>query len=278
MNFNTKVKHYLLEAGGYLPQTSKSKTPQEAINELKNNFKQIENNSKLLKVHPDRFEIDSDSYRRVLEIINTLNQWGGQIKDKMGRSISPENEVKRALDISNHPDHDYKKVTAETKITSFKPIYRKWFALYSKYFPHKALDRRTYSQDQKPEANEIFYFGDDGLPYVTRMSFDAQDNVDGSIFLRTNRFNDVQVDQISNPETGKPVRPVRFENGKRKGTIPLNSRVERAFGQPEISKAELKKILNSKEAEKAFKRRLKADPQLKAWYDKKYSRMSVAKV
>jgi hypothetical protein len=278
MNFNSRVKHFILEAGGYLPQTSKSKTPQEAINDLKNNFKQIENNSKLLKVHPDKFEIDSDSYRRVLEIINTLNQWGDQIQDKAGRPINKDSEIKRALEMSNHPDHDYKQITDKTKITAFKPIYRKWFALYSKHMPHQALDRRTYSQAQAPEANEIFYFGDDGLSYVTRLSFDAQDTVDGTIFLRTNRFNDVQVDQIFNPETGKPVRPVRFEEGKRKGTIPLNARVEKVFGQPEIGKAELKKVLNSKEAEKAFKRRLKADPQLKAWYDKKYSRVNVAKM
>jgi hypothetical protein len=106
------------------------------------------------------------------------------------------------------------------------------------------------------------------------MSFDAQDNVDGVIFLRTNRFNDVQVDQIFNSETGKPVKPLRFEAGKRKGTIPLNAKVEKVFGQPEISKRDLQSVLNSAAAEKAFKQRIKKDPALKAWYDRKYSRVS----
>jgi hypothetical protein len=206
-----------------------------------------------------------------------LEVWGKGIKDKQGRSINVNEEIKKILELTNTPEHDYKKITPETKLTQWKPIYRKWFALYTKFFPFKATDRRSMSQAQRPEANEIFYFGTDGLPYVTRMSFDADDTVDGTIFLRTNRFNDIQVDQLFDQE-GKVVRPMRFEGGKQKGSIPLNAKVEKVFGQKEIGRKDLKKVLNSDKAEKAFQKRLKADPQLKAWYDKKYSRVNVEKV
>lgn len=273
MKFNAIVKNLLNEAGGYIAQTSQSKDAKSAIINLQNDFKQLEKNADLLRIHSDRYEVDSDSYRRVIEIINTLNQWGPQIKDARGNPINSEAEIKRALEISNRPEHDYKSITAETKLTAWKPLYRKWFALYSKFFPHKAVNKRSVDTQQQPDANEIFYFGSDGLPYVTRLSFDGEGKVHGTIFLRTNRFADVQVDQIKDPTSGKPVKPIKFEGGKQKGTIPLNADVERVFGQPEISKSELENVLNSKKAEKAFKQRIAKDPKLKAWYDKKYSKV-----
>jgi hypothetical protein len=273
MNFNRIVKTILNEAGGYIAQTSKARNVDEAVKELQDNFKQLQKNAELLKIHPDRYEIDSDSYRRTVDIINTLNQWGDRIKDAQGRSINRDAEVKRALDMSNRPEHDKNTITSETKLTAWKPLYRKWFALYSKFMDFKAVNRRSMDTQQTPDANEIFYFGSDGLPYVTRMSFDAQGNVEGIIFHRTNRFADTQIDQIKDPTTGKPVKPIKFEKGKQSGTIPLNANIERVFGQPEISKNELQTVLNSPKAEKAFKQRIARDPKLKAWYDKKYSKV-----
>jgi hypothetical protein len=282
MKFNFLVKKIINEAGGYIAQRSASRSPEEAIKNLKENLKQLEQNAKLLKIHSDRFEVDSDSYRRAVEVINTIQQWGNQIKDNQGRTLDQNKEIKNIFDITNRPEHDYTTIKPETKLTSWKPLYRKWFSLYSRFpelLPQKqfsAVNKRSVDTQQAPDANEIFYYGTDGLPYVTRMSFDAQGNIDGVIFLRTNRFQDIQVDQIRDA-TGKPVRPIRFEKGKKKGTIPLNARVEKVFGQNEISKSELEDILQSKKAEKAFKQRIAKDPKLKAWYDKKYSKIATPK-
>lgn len=277
MNFDKRASQIILEAGGYIGSRSRAKNPQEALNDLRNHFKIIENNAKLLKAHPDRLEVDSDSYNKVLEIIAILNEWGPQLKDRGGRPLDIKKETTRALDITNRPEHDYNNITSETKLREWKPLYRKWFALYSKYMEFKATDRRSISQAQEPNPMEIFYFGTDNMPYVTRLNFDSEGMVHGTIFLRTNRFNDIQVDQYRD-DTGKPVKPLKFEKGKPKGSIPLNADVERTFGKPEISRDELKQILNSDNAEKQFKKRIAGDAKLKAWYDKKYSKVNTEKL
>ncbi len=282
MKFNTIVKSLLKEAGGYIAQTSSAKTPEEAIQLIKDYTKKLQQNAVVLKTHPDRFELDSESYRLTVELVNTIQQYGDRIKDKEGRPLNKDNEILNIFNIGKTPTHDFTTITPTTKLTNWKPLYRKWFSLYTR-FPQflpkqefSAVNKRSIDTQQTPDANEIFYFGTDGLPYVTRLSFDAQGNVEGRIFLRTNRFNDIQVDQIKDAN-GKPVKPLTFEKGKKSGSIPLNSDVERYFGKPEVSKTELENALNSKKAEKAFKQRIAKDPKLKAWYDKKYSKLPTTK-
>ena len=271
MNFNKRISQLLNEAGGYMGGRTGIKSPEEAIKKLTDNFKILEHNAKLLKSHPDNYRMDAESLKVTTETINILNEFGPKIVTKGGKPLDVQGEIQRALQISNRPEHDYTKITAETKITSFPMVYRPWFSLYSNHVKFKALDRRSISQEQQPDADEIFYFGTDNLPYVTRLSFDAEDKVHGTIFLRTNRFKGIQVDQIRDQD-GRPVKPIRFEGTKPKGSIPLNASVEKVFGEPEVSREELKQLLNSKSAEVAFKKRMKSDPELKSWYETKYTK------
>jgi hypothetical protein len=271
MNFNKRISQLLNEAGGYMGGSTGIKSVEEAIKKLADNFKTLERNAAVLKTHPENYRLDNESLKVTIEIINILNEFGPRLTTKAGKSLDVRGEIQRALQISNRPEHDYTKITPETKVTSWPLVYRPWFNLYSNHVKFKAVDRRSISQEQVPEPDEIFYFGTDRLPYVTRLSFDAEDKVHGTIFLRTNRFKGIQVDQIKDEE-GKPVKPVKFEGKKPKGTIPLNASVERVFGNPEVSREELKQVLNSKAAEVAFKKRMNSDPELKAWYTSKYTR------
>ena len=285
MNFNRRIKQIILEAGGYFGQSGGSS--QDAVSRIKENFKRIQTNSNHLKIHPDSSKLDSDNLKAVTEIIKDLETHGKSLLDKNGNQIDKNGMIMNAFEITNHPKHDYTKITAETKSINWKAVDdgffpRSWFNLYSKYIEHKAVGRSTYSQDQKEiDHNEVFYFGDDGKPYVTRIAFNPNGDVDGVIFLRGNRFMKTMVDQIINPKTGKPVRPVRFDKGDVKmssgkvPTIPLNADIERVFKKPVINKSELKKILKSSAAETAFKKRMKNEPDVAEWYDTKWSKIEV---
>jgi hypothetical protein len=281
MNFNRRIKQIILEAGGYFGQAGG--TPQDAVRRITSNFQRINQNAKMLKVHPDRASLDNDNLKAVTEIVKDLETHGDKLVDKSGKPMDKVGMIMSAFDITNHDTHDYKTITNETKSTNWKAVDngffpRSWFNLYSKYLKHKAVGRSTYSQDQrKIDHNEVFYFGDDGKPYVTRIAFDPSGDVDGVIFLRGNRFMNTMVDQIINPKTKKPVKPMRFDpkSGKPKGTIPLNANIERVFKQPSINKVELKKILKSNAAESAFKKRMKNEPDIAEWYDTKWSKIEV---
>lgn len=285
MNFNRRIKQIILEAGGYFGQSGG--TPQDAVSRIKDNFKRIQTNANHLKVHPDSPKLDNDNLKAVTEIVKDLETHGDALLDKSGKPIDKEGMIMNAFQITNHPKHDYTKITDETKSISWKAVDdgffpRSWFNLYSKYIKHKAVGRSTYSQDQRDiDHNEVFYFGDDGKPYVTRIAFNPNGDVDGVIFSRGNRFMKTMVDQIRNPKTGKPVRPVRFDKGKpnfasgKVATIPLNADIERVFKKPSINKKELKKILNSNAAETAFRKRMKNEPDVAEWYDTKWSKIEV---
>lgn len=288
MNFNKKIKQFILEAGGYFGRSEIS--PQEAVKRIKDGFRTLEQNAKVLKAHPDRVNLDNQNLKVVTQIIKDLETHHESLLDNNNQPIDKNSMIMKAFELSNHPQHDYKTITKDTKSTDpywkavtidgFFP--RQWFNLYSKYIAHKAVGRSTYSQNQKAiDHNEVFYFGDDGQPYVTRIAFDPSGDVEGVIFYRQNRFMDTMVDQIKNPKTGKPVRPVRFDKGTvdfasgKVPTIPLNADVERVFKKPSINKAELKKILRSNAAETAFRKRMKNDPKVAKWYDTKWSKIEV---
>lgn len=287
MNFNRKIKQIILEAGGYFGKSTAS--PQDAVSSIKDNFKRIEANAKVLKDHPNSPKLDNDNLKAVTEIIKNLETHHENLLDKNGQPIDKDGMIMKAFEITNHPKHDYKTITDETKSIHWKAVDdgffpRSWFNLYSKYIEHKAVGRSTYSQEQRQiDHNEVFYFGDDGQPYVTRIAFDPAGDVEGVIFLRGNRFMNTMVDQIINPKTKRPVRPVRFDKGKvdfsseKVPTIPLNADIERVFKKPSINKTELKKILRSGAAETAFRKRMKNDPEVEKWYDTKWSKIEVPK-
>lgn len=286
MNFNRRIKQIILEAGGYFGQAGG--TPQDAVARITKNFQRINQNSAMLKIHPDKASLDNDNLKAVTEIIKDLETHGDKLVDKKGQPMDKNGMIINAFDITNHPMHDYKSITPETKSVQWKAVDngffpRSWFNLYSKYIEHKSVGRSTYDQVDRTQIdhNEVFYFGDDGKPYVTRIAFTPNGDVDGVIFYRQNRFMGQMVDQIKNPKTGKPVRPVRFDKGKpnfatgKVSTIPLNADVERVFKKPSINKKELKKILNSNAAETAFRKRMKNEPDVAEWYDTKWSKIEV---
>jgi hypothetical protein len=271
MTFNKKVNRILFEAtGGYFRRRSNARNLQDAVREVQDNFRHLKSNSDHLKSHPEAKDVDMDSYKRVLEIIATLNQWGPKMVDKSGKGIDVEGLIKQALEMSSTKDHDFKSLTPETKITDWgvgSP--RIWFTLYSQYTPFKAVNKRSIDTTRTMEADNIYYFGTDGLPYITRLSMDPNRNIEGTLFDPTFRFNDTMINQIK--INGKPVLPKMYNDGKETGqTIPFRTTVKKLFGRDEVNIDELKKILNSEEAKEAFRERVATDEKLNAWFIKKY--------
>lgn len=270
MMFNRKVNKILFEAtGGYFRKRSNARTLQEAIKEVQDNFIHLKSNSEHLKSHPSG-DLDMDSYKRVLEIIATLNQWGPKMVDKSGKGIDIQGLIKKALEISSTKDHDFNSITPETKIDDWptgNP--RIWFTIYSQYTPFKAVNKRSIDTSRSMEADNIYYFGTDGLPYVTRISMDSNRNIEGTLFDPTFRFNDTMINQIK--INGKPVLPKIYIRGKENGkTIPFRTTVKKLFGVHEVNIDRLKRILNSEQAKEAFKERIAGDEKLNAWFLKKY--------
>lgn len=271
MRFNTKVNNILFEAtGGYFRKRSNARSLPEAIKETQDNFRHLKSNAEHLKSHPDARDVDMDSYKRVVELIATLNQWGPKMVDKSGKGIDVQGLIKQALEISSTSKHDFKSLTPETKITDWETgSPRIWFTLYSQYTPFKAVNKRSIDTSRTMEADNIYYFGTDGLPYVTRLSMDPNRNIEGTLFDPTFRFNDTMINQIK--INGKPVLPKIYKDGKETGkTIPFRTTVKKLFGADEVNIDELKNILNSEEAKKAFSERIAGDEQLNAWFIKKY--------
>ena len=271
MMFNRKVNKILFEAtGGYFRKRSNARTLQEAIKEVQDNFRHLKSNSEHLKSHPEARDVDMDSYKRVLELIATLNQWGPKMVDKSGKGIDVEGTIKKALEISSTRDHDFNSITPETKIDDWPTgNSRIWFTVYSQYTPFKAVNKRSIDTSRSMEADNIYYFGTDGLPYVTRISMDSNRNIEGTLFDPTFRFNDTMINQIK--INGKPVLPKIYIRGKESGkTIPFRTTVKKLFGVHEVNIDRLKRILNSEQAKEAFKERIAGDEKLNAWFLKKY--------
>jgi len=271
MMFNRKVNKILFEAtGGYFRKRSNARSLQEAIKEVQDNFRHLKSNSEHLKSHPEARDVDMDSYKRVLELIATLNQWGPKMLDKSGKGIDVAGTIKKALELSSTRDHDFNSITPETKIDDWptgNP--RIWFTVYSQYTPFKAVNKRSIDTSRVMNADNIYYFGTDGLPYVTRLSMDPNRNIEGTLFDPTFRFNDTMINQIK--INGKPVLPKIYINGKENGkSIPFRTTVKKLFGVDEVNIDELKRILNSEEAKNAFKERIAGDEKLNAWFLKKY--------
>jgi hypothetical protein len=113
--------------------------------------------------------------------------------------------------------------------------------------------------------------GTDGLPYVTWISFNEEDTLEGRVFWSTDRFNGIMKSEIKDQD-GETVLPIKND-----GTpINFGETVEELCrrqgypnsGQKIISKQNLENILNSGKAQKAFVKRISKDPKLKAWYEK----------
>jgi hypothetical protein len=263
MKFDRIVRSLLQEAGVvpsvHLANTDKSRDAAEAKKTYDATKRRIDNTIPVLVTHPERKELDTALYNDVRLLISIAEKWGkdlGLTEKKVTDAI-----FKQLAKIKGHNVKDFKGISAD----ELPPNLRGWFYLFAHYVDFKPRDRSSFGEKQEPRASEIYYWGSDGKPYVTRLSFNEQNMIAGRLFYDTNRF-------AGKPITSFGMKPVWFKNGNKKNSIEIefapsgkkpngepkyraNSTVEDVFGQPEISKDDLQKLLRSKDAEKEFPKR-----------------------
>jgi hypothetical protein len=263
MKFDRIVRSLLQEAGVvpsvHLANTDKSRDPKEAKATYDATKKRLERTIDVLKTHSDRKGLYTDLYNDVRLLISIAEKWGkdlGLNEEKVTNAIFKQLAKIDTLNIKN-----FKGVSAD----DLPPYLRGWFYLFANYVDFKPRDRSSFGETQAPRASEIYYWGSDGKPYVTRLSFNEENMISGRLFYDTNRF-------AGKPITNFGMKPVWFKGGNKNKSIEIefapsgkkangepkyrpNSTVEDVFGQPEISKDELQKLLRSKDAEKEFPKR-----------------------
>jgi hypothetical protein len=255
MNFDKKVKCILSES-------RRQRDPSELLHLIRQKFDRLERNKQLLQTHPENIAVDVDSLKTIKELIDLIQNDGHLIKDASGKTFDKKKEIERAFELTDRPGiHSSKEPKPIMGYTNL--IARRWGIFYNKFFSLAASDRKHITKTQKPNRYEIFYMGTDGLPYVTWISFNEEDTLEGRVFWSTDRFNGIMKSEIKDQD-GETVLPIKND-----GTpINFGETVEELSGQKIISKQNLENILNSGKAQKAFVKRISKDPKLKAWYEK----------